>query len=54
MFVNHLDERRWRCLDACRDSLIDGFKEAVKKDGGEFGVFAFFLKVMLQSRKALR
>ena len=54
MFVDHLD-KRWRgCLDARRDGLVNGFEEAIEKSGRKFGVFAFFLNVMLQSRKALR
>ena len=54
MFVDHLNKRWLGCLDACGDGLIDGFEESVEKSGWEFGVFAFFLNVMLQSRKALR
>ena len=54
MFVDHLDKRWRRCLDACGDGLVDGFEETVEKSGRKAGLLAFIAYLKLKILKALR
>ena len=54
MFVDHLDKRWRRCLDAGSDGLIDGFEETVEKSGWKFGFLTFIAYLKLKRLKALR
>ena len=54
MFVDHLDKRWRRCLDACGDGLVDGFEEVVEESGWKFGLLAFVTNLLLKILKALR
>ena len=54
MFVNHLDKRWRRCLDACGDGLVDGFEETVEKSGRKAGLLAFVTYFKSKILKVLR
>ena len=54
MFVDHLNKRRWRRVNARGDGLVDGFEEAIEKSGWKFGFLTFVTYLKLKILKALR
>ena len=54
MFVDHLNKRWRRRVNACGDGLVDGFEEAIEKSRWKFGFLTFVSYLKFKILKALR